>query len=48
MSKSKFDFRRMDFDDCDEYEDEQKIKRDVKRINNLPEKHLKKVVKIEG
>jgi hypothetical protein len=45
MSKNKFDYRHMDFDDLDDYESEELIKRDKRRINNIPQKHLDKVEK---
>lgn len=45
MSKNKFDFRHMEFDDMDEYEGEELIKKNQRRINNIPQKHLDKVEK---
>jgi hypothetical protein len=43
MSKVKFDFRRIDFDDMDDYEGEELIKKDQRRRSNIPQKHLDKM-----
>jgi len=43
MSHNRFDFRRMDFDDMDDYEGEEQIRRTNRK--DIPQKHLKKVVK---
>jgi len=45
MSKVKFDFRRIDFDDTDDYESDGTIKKDERRRSDLPKKHLDKVHK---
>lgn len=43
MSKGKFDFRRIDFDDIEDYEHEEQIKHPHRQTKDIPAKHLKKV-----
>ena len=47
MSKGKFDFRKFDFDDLEDYEYEEQIKNPHKNSKNIPAKHLKKVQSID-
>ena len=47
MSKGKFDFKKFDFDDLEDYEYEEQIKSSYKQAKNIPTKHLKKVQNVD-